>query len=272
MNSPFEKLRRTVKYYYYRRKNDWSFPSNMAHLTGGNIASGDYEPEVSEVVKENLTTGGLFIDVGANVGYFARFASNIVGANGKIFAFEVEPENYFVLTKNVNIYSNITPLNFAVSENNSFLSINHSSHSSCHSIVDTDNHLDGSQFRVPTITLDHFWQEYLQKQPVDLLKIDVEGAELLVLKGMEKMLAEKAVQAMVIEFCPRIIINAGFEPEDFYNILSSVFDLSIIDKDHSAALEMQNIENEQDFDILSQYLLTLEGAINSNLLCRQKQS
>jgi len=268
MTGPFEKLKRTVTYHYYRKKNGWTFPSNMAHITGGNIALGTYEPEVSKIVEKKLKKGSLFIDVGANVGYFAQLGAKVVGTEGRVFAFEAEPENFYSLTQNIQGLTNTVPLNLAVSDKNSFLSINHSSHSSCHSIVDTANHLDGSRFNIPTISLDHFWKEYLNKASIDLIKVDVEGAEMIVLSGMNQLLSENSVRSMIIEFCPKIMRNADISVRDFYNLLSTHFSISVIDREFKSIVRNGAISEFSDFDLLSNHLLGLDGVVNINLLCQ----
>lgn len=244
----------------------------MAHAAGAKIASGSYEPEISELLKKHLKEGALFIDIGANVGYFARLASPIIGEKGTVYAFEAEPENFLSLSLNSRSLTNVICLNFAVSDKNAFLNIYHSSHSSCHSIIDTDNHLDGSQFTVPTISMDHFWNLYLNRAAViDLIKIDVEGAEMLVLNGMKDVISSRVIKTMIIEFCPKIIRNAGYNLSDIYETLASDFSISVIEREYQDIVEDGNIENRHDFDLFSRHLLELERSVNVNLLCSHKQ-
>jgi len=169
------------------------------------------------------------VDVGANVGYFSRLASRFVKKSGYVFAFEVEPNNYYALNRNTASLPNVIPFNLAVSNDNSFLKINHSSHSACHSIVNNDHHLDGNHFITPTITLDKFWSLYLDHSEIDLIKIDVEGAEPFVLEGMEKMLSKSKVENMIIEYCPKLLENTGINKNRFFRMLSNHFSISVIE-------------------------------------------
>ncbi|HKJ33919.1 MAG TPA: FkbM family methyltransferase [Bacteroidales bacterium] len=269
MNTLFEKLKRSFKYYYYGQKNEWHFPSNIAHLSGGKMANGSYEPDVSKKIVEILESGDTFIDVGANVGYFSKIASKKVGPKGKIYAFEVELENYYALTKNINGHSNINALHLAISNDNSFVKVNHSSHSNCHSIVDTDNLLDGKKFSIPTITLDHFWETYLQKRPIQLIKIDVEGAELMVLEGMDHLLTENIINTIIIEFCPRIIQNAGYNIAGLYEKIATNYTISIIDKEYKSIIENGIIKSIADLEAVTNQLLKKEDTININWLCNK---
>ncbi len=268
MASIFEKIRRTSRYHYYRLKNGWHFPSTMAHLTGGNIARGSYEPAVSALLKRTLDEGDLFLDIGANVGYYSRLAADIVGNEGKIYAFEADHENFHALSKNLKHLNNAVPLCMAVSDQNSFLTIRHSSHSSCHSLVSTVNYLNDESSVVPSMSIDHFWEHYLGRKFIKLMKIDVEGAELLVLHSMEKLVEEGKVGSAIIEFCPEIMVRAGIDPLEFLELLSSYFNIRIIEKEYHAAVQKEEISSPADFKRLTNFLMEKPEVANSNLFCR----
>lgn len=269
MASIIEKSRRSIRYHYYRRKNEWIFPSNMSHLSGGEIGQGIYEPEVSEILRENLREGNVFVDIGANVGYFSRLASGIVGTSGAVYAVEADIENYCALTKNADEYSNIYTAHAAISDNNGFANMNHSTHAACHSLVNTRNRLDGSQMSVFTMTLDHFWTNYLDKIEINFLKIDVEGAEIMVLKGMENILSENAVDTLTIELCPKILKNADFNASDMYEMLSAHFSIDVIGQKYRALSGGGHIDSLTAFEKMSNILADEEGAVNINLLCQR---
>jgi FkbM family methyltransferase len=234
------------------------------------MAKGTYEPEVMNIIKKNLTAGSVFIDVGANVGYFARMASDMVESSGWVYAFEIEHDNYYSLCKNTGPLNNVIPLHFAVSNGLTFMQVHHSSHSACHSLVNTGNYLDGDEFTVPTITMDYFWSNHLNKQRVDLIKIDVEGAELFVLEGMGKMLSENIVETMIIEYCPRILKNSGQDPKKFHEVLSSDFSLSIIEDKYRNLQKNKGIKDLNEFLMVTDHLLEQKDAENINLLCKRK--
>jgi FkbM family methyltransferase len=271
MNTLFEKIKRSFRYYYYGRKNGWAFSPNIAHLSGGKMAKENYEPNVSQKLAQILKPGATFIDVGANIGYFTKLAAEAVGKRGNVYAFEIELDNYYALHQNVNNYSNTHVLHLGISNNNSFATVNHSSHSANHSMVHTKNHLDGKKFSVATITLDHFWKIYLQKAPIQLIKIDVEGAELMVLNGMDDILSENMIAAMIIELYPDIIQNAGFETSDLFRILAKNFYISIIDEEYRSLVTNPAIASLDDFQAISNHLITQERYTDHiNLLCQQK--
>lgn len=67
------------------------------------FVSKTWEPEETRLVSSLLREGDVFVDVGANVGYFTLVASDAVGKSGKVFAFEPEPKNFSLLRKNVQV-------------------------------------------------------------------------------------------------------------------------------------------------------------------------
>lgn len=76
-----------------------------------------WEPELTKYLKENLKRGQTFIDVGANVGYFTLLASQLVGPEGKVYAFEPGQEAFQLLVKNVefNKCTNVVLIQKAIS-------------------------------------------------------------------------------------------------------------------------------------------------------------
>ncbi|MDZ7693602.1 MAG: FkbM family methyltransferase [Balneolaceae bacterium] len=229
--------------------------------------------EVSEVLTRNLENGDIFVDIGANVGFFSRLASEVMDSNGEIYAFEVDIENYYVLLKNTNNYSNINALHCAISNSNGFANINRSTNAACHSLVNTDNSLDGSQFSVPAMTLDHFWTHFLGKKTINALKIDVEGAEMMVLEGMERLFAANKIETLIIEFCPKIMQNAGFDESEFYNKIATNFSIRIIDDEYRSLVKDGAINSISDLKTVSNKLLEeKDNAININLLCKKSKT
>ena len=163
-----------------------------------------YEQRTANLCKELLSPGMVFVDVGAHVGFFTLLAAREVGALGKVYAFEPESQNYALLLKNIDLngYSSVFVSQKVVS--------NHSKETELFlSSLDTGSHsihsqaargVIGSQ-RVASTTVDTFFEEagWLQ---VDLIKVDVEGAELAVLDGMGQFLPNNRSAKLIIEYCP----------------------------------------------------------------------
>ena len=80
------------------------------------MAEGVYEPIQTGWVRQHLHPGAVFVDVGASFGYFTSLAWSLVGARGRVFAFEPSPHAFAALTRNMGgpRFGNITLVNSAV--------------------------------------------------------------------------------------------------------------------------------------------------------------
>ncbi len=148
---------------------------------GASVYFGRMEREQTAAMAEVLKPGGIFFDIGANVGYYTILASRLVRDGGKVVSFEPVPRNLEFLQRHVelNDIENVTVMPFAVSNENSTVRFaigpnNAMGH------IDPDGGL-----LVETVTLDTIIDE-LSLLP-DVLKMDVEGAERNVLLGAVKL-------------------------------------------------------------------------------------
>jgi FkbM family methyltransferase len=157
--------------------------------------TGDAEPEVQEALAELVKPGQTVYDVGANIGFFTILCSRLVGPEGRVYAFEPIPQNLATLRHNValNGLTNVTIVEKALSSSTGTAQMFVSPWSAFHSLdvegaTKQENHGPAAgEVTVQTITLD----EFLQGEgvcPPDLVKIDVEGAELIVVRGMSETL------------------------------------------------------------------------------------
>jgi FkbM family methyltransferase len=146
-----------------------------------------------------LKPGMTVIDIGAHIGLFTLPASFKVGQRGKIIAVEPEDKNFNCLQKNLKIngIKNVIGVKTALSDFNGQEDFFISKGSGCHSLFprEGDNILKKIQIEVKT--LDSLLRE-LNIERVDLLKIDVEGAELKILKGGRETLIKNPQMKMVI--------------------------------------------------------------------------
>jgi FkbM family methyltransferase len=154
--------------------------------------TGDAEPEVQRALEEHIKPGHVVYDVGANVGFFTILCARLVGPRGKVYAFEPMPPNAKALRHNValNGLDNVVVVEKALSSESGTAQMFVSAWSAFHSLnVEGASKNDnlGPQAREPitvqTITLDEFVEADPARAP-DLIKLDVEGAELVALEGM----------------------------------------------------------------------------------------
>ena len=180
-----------------------------------------YERCTANLFKELLRPGMVVVDVGAHVGFFTLLAARSVGLQGKVYSFEPESQNYALLLKNVvlNGYSSVVAKQKAVSNKPGITDLYLSS-------LDTGSHsiypqaargVTGAQ-KVDTTTLDAFL-EGVGWPKVDLIKIDVEGAEIAVLEGMSRFLESQHTIKLILEYCPSLLKLAGSDPLDLLDRL-----------------------------------------------------
>ncbi|MGQ0733424.1 MAG: FkbM family methyltransferase [Acidobacteriota bacterium] len=145
---------------------------------------GEFDPRVFDPLAARLTPGGVFVDVGANVGYYTLRALDLVGGTGQVHAFEIDPRPLKCLRKTVGAASltNVRLHETAVGDLNGVAALVMAG-DAVHSRVSRT----GDGVTVPMTTLDA-WRARSPDGRVQALKIDVEGGELGVLRGARTLL------------------------------------------------------------------------------------
>jgi len=156
-----------------------------------------WEPLTTDFIKKNLKEGQTFIDVGANVGYYTVLASKIVGKTGHIYAFEPCEKAIGPLKANLalNNCTNVTLIEKAAAVCKGIAELYMWGETNAHmqySLV----HQTKQHQQVETTSVDEIVP--LDK-PYYMVKVDVDGGEMLVLDGMRKLLAANVPIDMVIE-------------------------------------------------------------------------
>jgi FkbM family methyltransferase len=156
---------------------------------------GTYESEVCNLLQKLVRSGWVVADVGAHIGYYTLLLARLVGPSGRVYAFEPFPSNFRVLEENIalNSYRNIVaePQAAGRTPDTLYLRLPHNESGNVDSrVLPSQAALtrESTDIAVEVIALDDYFAtrgEYL-----DLIKIDVEGAENEVLAGMERILGE----------------------------------------------------------------------------------
>ncbi len=141
------------------------------------------DEKIDEFFKEK---GNIFLDIGAHIGKYSILYNDYFR---KIYSFEPEPNNFLQLEENIklnNLENKIVALNLAVADKNNFLDLFISPYSVTHSLIKKET---DKKIRVKCISLDYFIKKNnINTADISLIKIDVEGAEDLVIKGLEESL------------------------------------------------------------------------------------
>lgn len=180
------------------------------------MISGEYDQELFEHIAKLSLTDKVIYDIGAHIGYHSLGFAKMAGPNGHVYAFEPNPANAQraeeIAALNPELDENITILNLALSNeagSTNFLSTDDiEGGTSTGGFIDDastlwerDRYIDKVGFKLSTVTLetiDHLIATK-QIQPPDLMKVDVEGAEQLVLGGAQQTLREHK-PTIIIEF------------------------------------------------------------------------
>jgi FkbM family methyltransferase len=168
-----------------------------------------------------LCKPGMFVaDVGANVGFYTLLFARRVGPSGRVWAFEPDPSNFAALQRNATAssYSNIVAINKAagaVSKRDYlFLSDIHSG--------DHHTYATGESRRsvpIEVVALDDF---FAPEQPIDLVKMDIQGSEGKALEGMSRILRSNPGLTILMEFWPMALRQAGSDPEKLLRDLQAL--------------------------------------------------
>lgn len=178
------------------------------------LVKGEFDPAVAEPIEAALGEGGVFIDVGANVGYYSMLALDRVGPTGEVHAFEIDERPLRCLRRTI-AHGRLDRLHLheiaaGKSDGMGYLvegeEIGHSS-------VETM----GGGKPVRMTALDN-WRERHGVRGVQVIKLDVEGGELWILQGAERLLREER-PVVVCEIDDATAARAGYTRADLVGYL-----------------------------------------------------
>ncbi|HEX8474137.1 MAG TPA: FkbM family methyltransferase [Pyrinomonadaceae bacterium] len=198
---------------------------------------GYYEPQETALVRHLLRPGMCFVDVGANWGYFTLLAADLVGKHGRILAIEPHPMLFSLLERNIskNMLPHVTALSVAVADREGEMNLAGFRDEDANSGTSRLTHAPSStvpNFRVATRLLEPLLDEYGARE-VDLIKIDIEGAEGLVLATMSEGLRRAHYKHILLELHPAALAEQGTSPRAIIEHVLS-FGYSAWRLDHSA--------------------------------------
>jgi FkbM family methyltransferase len=162
-------------------------------------SSSTYEPDTVSTLRSVLKPGMVVLDVGANIGHHTLVAAGLVGSTGAVHAFEPDPAVFNELMENValNGYEQVSCQNTPLSSDAGSATLYLGNSDVTNSLAPTMNHSDRT-VTVRTETLDNYVNRRGLSR-VDVIKIDVEGAERLVLEGAATTL-QRFRPILIVEF------------------------------------------------------------------------
>lgn len=184
--------------------------------------SSQYEPDVWNWLKQRTVPGSIILDVGAQFGLYSMLATRHIGAEGRIFAFEPSPDTAAVLgrhLKNNGMTDRVEIVQAAVGpeegEVTFYMAGTHPSNTLAPTTVDP---VKLTPVKVKAITVDGFCRQRQLKPTI--LKIDVEGWELQVLRGATEVVQDPAL-TICVEMHPYAWESAGYTAAEFTSFVEA---------------------------------------------------
>jgi FkbM family methyltransferase len=185
---------------------------------------GDFEPDHRRIMGHLGLAGGVCVDVGANIGLHTLALARLAGPQGAVYAFEPEAHNFTLLTENVrrNGLANVTLIRGAAGSTagECFIALSPHHHGD-HRTVTAAEATDRPVQRVTIVPLDDALAGVPPGQ-IRVVKIDVQGWECEVLRGMRRTLNRNPDAVLFMEVFPDGLRDAGSSATEFLGLLAEL--------------------------------------------------
>lgn len=183
---------------------------------------GAHDPDSTSFLERFVTfeRNDVVLDIGANIGWYSLILDRMAGdLDVDIFAFEPEPTNFSLLEENIarNGATHVTAMRTAVAESVGVRNLHlfKASNRGRHSLLPIH---DGDAVLVDTVCLDEFWNRMrLGSRIPRFIKIDIEGYELVALRGASKVLARCPL--VMLEYSPAYMSAASLQPGELLDLM-----------------------------------------------------
>ena len=176
--------------------------------------------------KKYIKQGDVIIDIGANIGLFTLIAADKTGSQGKVISFEPSPQTFMWLKENIsaNNLENVSPFKMALSDREGSIEffVSSEGYDAFNSVIKPSKGTNYNVENVVTTKLDSFVEKEGLLEKVALIKIDVEGFEIPLLNGGNKILSSEFAPDLVIEFTESNAKNAGVTCVDLYDAITKL--------------------------------------------------
>ncbi len=224
----------------------YCFP--LYNITYTNFKNKNDKHEI-DLLKKLIKPGDHVLDIGANIGFYAKIISGAVGATGKVYCFEPDATNFKYLKKNTAGISNIRLFNMAVSDKEEIIKVYKSKLLNVdHRTYPVNNYDSVEEISANSIdTL--ISRKDIEK--VDLIKIDIQGFELTAFKGMNNLLSLHTDLKILAEYWPHGFKRAGTSAIEFYDFFDRMnYQFRSLENDKLSPIDREFIvkNNDQPFE------------------------
>lgn len=186
--------------------------------------AGVYEPDMEETLRAYLNPGSVFVDLGANEGYFTVHGAKCVGASGRVVAVEPQSRLLPVIKENIrlNALTNVEVVSVAVSDEDAErdLYLSALSNTGASGLAEPSDCRSAESERVTAKRLGALLDE-LGLMQVDVMKMDIEGFEYEAVMGAVEVFQHKRIKALAIEIHGERLRDRGRDPMAVVRVLEA---------------------------------------------------
>ncbi len=211
---------------------------------------GEYEPAITDVIETVVDKGDICLDIGGNIGWYTTLLQKKVGESGQVHSFEPVPQIFEKLKKNVALNGDsasiVTVNNLALGNEKKVVEMHiFKDLPDGHSSIATFGDRESKIVTCPMVTLDSYLTDK-QIDEVNFIKMDIEGAELMMLQGADKIFAQPRPPIWEIEMALDTTKGFGYRPNDLIEFmrLKADYDFFAIDERNFCLRKITGFESE----------------------------
>lgn len=212
-----------------------------------------------EVLKSIIKPGDNVLDIGSNIGFYAKILSSLAGNKGTVYCFEPDKVNFKHLKNNTKGISNIILFNNAVSDKEQVLKVYKSKLLNVDHRTYPVNNYDSVE-EITAVSIDELIRSNEIKN-ISVIKIDIQGYELTAFKGMQHLLSTSHNLKIIAEYWPHGFKRAGTTAVEFFDFFHKLqYQFYMIDeKPHKKISREYILENvDKPFEFSFNVLITKE--------------
>lgn len=212
---------------------------------------GEFERAITKIAASLVRKGDVCIDVGANFGWYTTLFHNRAGEEGAVHSFEPVPATFRELKRNFELLAqseNVFINNLALGDRNGSVSINlFEDLPTGHASLSSQGRSDAAVFECRMVTLDSYLEEHAVG-PVNFIKVDIEGAELMFLHGAKRLFGQDIPPIFLMEMALQTTRNFDYLPNDLIEFigLQRAYDFYAVDEINGS---LKNITGFAEGDI-----------------------
>ena len=210
----------------------------------------DFEPLSAKLISENIKENDVFIDVGANMGFFSVIASKLVGGRGRVFSIEANPSILEILKSNTPNLNTII-INSAIGNRCGTTEFYVTDDTVNSGIAPSPFVKINQKITIPILTLDKLMDdETFPDQRANFIKIDVQGDEVAVLEGAKSLIDRNDNLCILVEWAPGWMEMAGYDLNQLPDLIKSYGfkDIYVIDEYLKKKMTIQEMKEVFSLD------------------------